>query len=176
MVNAINANGGSASNDQDFSGLINNLNNITRTRYKEDRTTGNNGTPSSNSDWVTIPPGFYKKVTTRSDFMDSSRVALASFSVSSNSSITFYAIDSSGRQVDLLTFNLSRSIIVTGFRAFQGGAGIATYNSGDNVGRWSDASVGGFDMTGGVRFRYRTTGTVNASSGSVSGAMTAYGG
>lgn len=176
LVNAINANGGSASNDQDFSGLINNLNNITHTRYKEDRTIGNNGTPSSNSDWVTIPPGFYKKVTARSDFMDSSRVALASFSVSSNSSITFYAIDSSGRQVDLLTFNLSRSIIVTGFRAFQGGAGIATYNSGDNVGRWSDASVGGFDMTGGVRFRYRTTGTVNASSGSVSGSMTAYGG
>ncbi|MDQ1232964.1 hypothetical protein QE450_000462 [Paenibacillus sp. SORGH_AS306] len=176
LVNAINANGGSASNDQDFSGLINNLNNITRTRYKEGSTTGNNGIPNSNSDWVTLPSGFYKKVTARSDFMDSSRVSLGNFSVGSNSSITFYALDSAGRQVDLLTFNLQRSITVTGFRAFQGGAGIATYNSGDNVGRWSDASVGGFDMTGGVRFRYRITGTVNASLGSVSGAMTAYGG
>lgn len=176
LVNAINANGGSASNDQDFSGLISNLNNITRTRYKEGSTTGNNGIPNSNSDWVTLPSGFYKKVTARSDFMDSSRVSLGNFSLSSNSSITFYALDSSGRQVDLLTFNLSRSITVTGFRAFQGGAGIATYNSGDNVGRWSDASVAGFDMTGGVRFRYRITGTVNTSLGSVSGAMTAYGG
>lgn len=176
LVNAINANGGSASNDQDFSGLISNLNNITRTRYKEGSTTGNNGIPNSNSDWVTLPSGFYKKVTARSDFMDSSRVSLANFSLSSNSSITFYALDSAGRQVDVLTFNLSRSLTVTGFRAFQGGAGIATYNSGDNVGRWSDASVAGFDMTGGVRFRYRITGTVNTSSGSVSGAMTAYGG
>lgn len=176
LVNAINANGGSASNDQDFSGLISNLNNITRTRYKEGSTTGNNGIPNSNSDWVTLPSGFYKKVTARSDFMDSSRVSLGNFSVSSNSSITFYALDSAGRQVDVLTFNLPRSITVTGFRAFQGGAGIATYNSGDNVGRWSDASLAGFDMTGGVRFRYRITGTVNTSSGSVSGAMTAYGG
>jgi len=31
-------------------------------------------------------------------------------------------------------------------------------------------------MTGGVKFRFRTTGTVSVSAGSVSGGMTAYGG
>ncbi|WPP40430.1 phage tail protein [Paenibacillus hunanensis] len=164
LVDAINANGGSASTSEDMSVLISKLRSIANYRYKEvDVSVSSNA-----ATFLTIPGGFYNKVTVAPKSIDEGYHWIAAIQVGGGaSSAVLAAIDSAGRRTDIINFsNTSRSIQyfnITGLQAFTNGAGVFSYEStgsAGDTGSWKTSSYGGFDPSGGVRFVFYTSGTV----------------
>lgn len=176
LVSAINANGGSASANEDMSVLIQKLAGIARERYKEKPV----NVGGSESSILSVGGGFNNRFTIVSDSIDESYYDIVQITVPSNAQLYLYARDSAGRELLITQLTTTSSVqyySILGVKAVNGSVSVRiqrnTGSAGDQ-GSWYTANQGDFNIMGGITFLSRTNFSSGAGSTSVSPRSSAY--